>query len=55
MEELTMRQICHNELHGGCIQIGTPFISITLDVLGYDDNVKRVLFGSLKNNHPKHD
>ena len=55
MEELTMRQICHNELHGGCIQMGTPFISITLDVLGYDDNVKRVLFGSLKNNHPKHD
>ena len=40
---LNLQQICHNESQEGCPQMGTPFISITsdiLDFLGYDDNVK---------------
>ena len=35
-----MRQICHNESQVGYTHAGVPTMSITLDVLRYDDNAK---------------
>ena len=37
---LTMWQISNQNLNDGYIQLNALTISITLDVLGYDDNVK---------------
>ena len=40
---LTIRQVSNRKLLAGCIQLDTPVITITLDVLdflGYHGNVK---------------
>ena len=39
-----MRQISNQDLNNGYTHVGIPTISITSDVLGYDDNVKWVFF-----------
>ena len=50
-----MWQMPSRNLPATCLQLGTLTISITSDVLGYDDNIKGVLFGSLKNNQLVYD
>ena len=37
---LTMRQMTSKNLPLKCPQLETPTITITSDILGYDDNVK---------------
>ena len=54
-EALTMWQIPSRNLPVTCLQLGTPTMSITSDVLGCDDNIKWVLFRSLKINHLTYD
>ena len=39
---LTMRQVSDRKLLAGCIQLDTPTLKVTSDVLGYNDNVKSV-------------